>query len=97
MSLHEQAEYGERVREVEPMMSLPPLCCPQMEVLAAKPQLSSRLADLISAKPYSNVIYISPVVRRFKICVRGSRSSHHHPTCETNITLATSEGRLSIQ
>ena len=65
--------------------------------------LYKRLADMISLKrqhPYSTVMgwlrcQLSFAALRSSImCIRGSRSSLHNPVYGTDITLATSEGRV---
>ena len=104
--LHEQAkkiEYGERVREVEHGVFSPLVLSTTGGLSQEAITFYKRLADLIRAKqqkPYSNVMCWLICRLSFAIsimCVRGSRSSHNHPICETNITLTSSEGRLSIQ
>ena len=107
--LHEQAkkrEYGERVREVEHGVFTPLVLSTTGGLGHEAITFYKRLADLISSKqqkPYSNVMcwlrcrLSFAILRSAIMCVRGSRSSHNHPIRETNITLASSEGCLSIQ
>ena len=104
---HEQAkkrEYGERVREVEHGVFTPLVLSTTGSLGREATTFYKRLANLISIKQqvhYSQVMCwlrcrISMAVLRSAIrCVRGSRSSLHRPVCEMNITLASSEGRLT--
>ena len=106
---HEQAkkrEYGERVREVVHGVFTPLVLSTTGSLGREATTFYKHLANLISTKRqvhYSQVMCwlrcrISLAVLRSAImCVRGSRSSLHRPICEMNITLASSEGRLTCQ
>ena len=103
---HEQAkkwEYGQHVREVEHGVFTPLVLSTTGGMGREATTFYKRLADMISQKrqhPYPTVMgwlrcRLSFVSLRSSImCIRGSRSSRHRPVYGSDITLATSEGRV---
>ena len=103
---HEQAkkrEYGQRIREVERGVFTPLVLSTNGGMGREASTFYKRLADLLSQRrqqTYSTVMgwlrcRISFASLRASImCIRGSRSSLHRPIYGSDITLATSEGRV---
>ncbi len=96
-------EYAQRVREVEHGVFTPLVLSATGGMGREAETFYKRLADGISRKEQKAYSIIMGWIRRrlsFAIlrsailCIRGSRSSRHHPVHELNITLAASEGRV---
>ncbi|MCG8626248.1 MAG: hypothetical protein MJE68_30150, partial [Proteobacteria bacterium] len=103
---HEQAkkrEYGQRIREVERGVFTPLVLSTTGGMGREATTFYKRLADMIAQKRQ----HVYPAVmgwlrcrlsfaslRASIMCIRGSRSSFHRPIYGSNITLATSEGRI---
>ena len=104
---HEQEkkrEYNQRVLEVENGVFTPLIFSTSGGMGRESTVFYKRLADYLSRKrdlPYSvtmgwlrcclNFDLLRPAI----LCIRGSRSSKHHPYHEANINLALEEGRLA--
>ena len=105
---HEQdkkRQYGQRIREVEHGVFTPLVCSTTGGMGREAATFYKRLANMLTQKrhqPYSTVIgwlrcrLSFTSIRASIMCIRGSRSSYHHPisTADSNISLATSEGRI---
>ena len=105
---HEQdkkRQYGQRIREVEHGVFTPLVFSTTGGMGREAMTFYKRLADMLTQKrqqPYSTVIgwlrcrLSFASIRASIMCIRGSRSSHHHPiiAADSNISLATSEGRI---
>ena len=95
-------EYAQRVREVEHGVFTPLVLSAMGGMGREAATFYKRLADGISRKKrkeYSVVMgwircLFFAILRSAILCIRGSRSSRHHPVHEINIELATSEGRV---
>ena len=100
---HEQAkkrEYGQRIREVERGVFTPLVLSTTGGMGREATTFYKRLADMIAQKrqhPYPVVMgwlrcrLSFASLRASIMCIRGSRSSFHHPVYGSDITLATSE------
>ena len=95
--------YGQRVREIEHGVFTPLIFSTTGGLGREATTFYKRLADLLSNKrnqPYSIVLswlrcrLSFAMIRSAIMCIRGSRSSVHHPVCDNNITLATAEGSI---
>ena len=105
---HEQdkkRQYGQRIREVEHGVFTPLVFSTTGGMGREAMTFYKRLADMLTQKrhqPYSTVIgwlrcrLSFASIRASIMCIRGSRSSYHHPisAADSNISLATSEGRI---
>ena len=105
---HEQdkkRQYGQRIREVEHGVFTPLVFSTTGGMGREAMTFYKRLADMLTQKrqqPYSTVIgwlrcrLSFTSIRASIMCIRGSRSSHHHPiiAADSNISLATSEGQI---
>ena len=103
---HEQAkkrEYGLRITEVERGVFTPLVLSITGGMGREATTFYKRLADMIAQKrqhPYPVVMgwlrcrLSFASLRASIMCIRGSRSSFHHPVYGSDITLATSEGRV---
>ena len=103
---HEQAkkrEYGQRIREVERDVFTPLVLSTTGGMGREATTFYKRLADMIAQKrqhPYPAVMgwlrcrLSFASLRASIMCIRGSRSSFHRPVYGSDITLATSEGRV---
>ena len=100
----QKKEYAQRVREVEHGVFTPLLLSATGGMGREAATFYKRLADGISRKErkeYSVVMgWIRcrlpfAILRSAILCIRGSRSSRHHPVHEINIELATS-GECSL-
>ena len=103
---HEQAkkrEYGQRIREVERGVFTPLVFSTTGGMGREASTFYKRLADMIAQKrqhPYPAVMgwlrcrLSFASLRASIMCIRGSRSSFHRPIYGSDITLATSEGRI---
>ena len=103
---HEQAkkrEYGQRIREVERGVFTPLVLSTTGGMGREATTFYKLLADMIAQKrqhPYPVVMgwlrcrLSFASLRASIMCIRGSRSSFHHPVYRSDITLATSEGRV---
>ena len=96
-------EYAQRVQEVEHGVFTPLVLSTTGGMGREATTFYKRLADGISRKEQKQYSVVMGWIRcrlSFAIlcsailCIRGSRSSHHRPKHELNITLATSEGRV---
>ena len=96
-------EYTQLVREVEHGVFTPLVLSATGGMGREAATFYKRLADGISRKErkeYSVVMgwirccLSFAILRSTILCIRGSRSSRHHPVHEINIELATSEGRV---
>ena len=95
--------YGQRVREVEHGVFTPLVLSSTGGMGREATTFFKRLADMLShkqQKPYSVVMnwlrcrLSFAALRSSIMCIRGSRSSIHHPIHDADITLATYEGRI---
>ena len=98
--------YDERVREVEHGTFSPLVFSTSGGMGATANVVYKRLASMIAEKqdqPYSRTIQwircrlCFSLLRSAIMCLRGSRSTYHHPTGPDNIELASSEGRISSE
>ena len=96
-------EYTQRAHEVEHGVIIPLVLSATGGMDREAATFYKRLADRISTKEqkqYSVVMgwiccRLSFAIIHFAIlCIRASTSSHHHPSHELNITVATSEGSV---
>ena len=104
---HEAAkkrEYAQRIRDVEHGVFTPIVLSTVGSMGREATIFYKRLADLVAQKqqrPYALVMnwlrcrLSFAILRSAIMCIRGSRSSLHHPICEVDISLAASEGRIS--
>ena len=101
--LTKKREYAQRVRDVKHGVFTPLVLLTTGGMGREAVTLFKRLADGISRKEQkaSSVVMgwircrVSfAILRSAILCIRGSRSSRHHPVCEWNIALATSERRV---
>ena len=103
---HEQAkkrEYGQRIREVERGVFTPLVLSTTGGMGREATTFYKRLADMIAQKRQHTYPAVMgwlrcrlsfASLRASVMCIRGSRSSFHRPSYGSNITLATSEGRV---
>ena len=106
---HEQEkkrEYNQRVLEVEDGVFTPLVFSTSGGMGKESTVFYKRLADSLSRKrdkPYSVTMgwlrccLNFALLRSAILCIRGSRSSRHYPLQESNITLATLEGRVASE
>ena len=96
-------EYAQRVREVEHGVFTPLVLSTMGGMGREAATFYRRLADGISRKERKEYSVIMgwfrcrlsfAILRSAILCIRGSRSSHHRPINELNISLAASEGRV---
>ena len=96
-------EYAQRVHEVEHGVFTPLVLSTTGGMGREAATFYKRLADGISRKEQKQYSVVMgwircrlsfAILRSAILCIRGSRSSHHRPKHELNITLATSEGRV---
>ena len=96
-------EYAQRVQEVEHGVFTPLVLSTTGGMGREATTFYKRLADGISRKEQKQYSVVMgwircrlsfAILRSAILCIRGSRSSHHRPKHELNITLATSEGRV---
>ena len=104
---HEAAkkrEYAQRIRDVEHGVFTPIVLSTVGSMGREATIFYKRLADLVAQKqqrPYALVMnwlrcrLSFAILRSAIMCIRGSRSSLHHPIWEVDISLAASEGRIS--
>ena len=104
---HEQEKkraYDERVREVEHGTFSPLVFSTSGGMGATANVVYKRLTSMLAEKqdqPYSRSIQwircrlCFSLLRSAIMCLRGSRSTYHHPAGPDNIELASSEGRIS--
>ena len=100
----EKRSYNQRVQEVERDVFTPLVFSTSGGMGRECTVFYRRMADLLSRKrdkPYSvkmgwlRCCLNFALLRSAILCIRGSRSSQHHPFQESNITLATVEGRVA--
>ena len=106
---HETAkkrEYNQRVQKVEHGVFTPLVFTTTGSMGKEGTTFYKRLADMLShkqEKPYSVVMgwlrcrLSFAVLRSAIMCIRGTRSSFDHPVNEQNLTLAFSEGQITVQ
>ena len=101
--LIKKREYAQRVREVEHGVFTPLVMSTTGGMGREAATFYRRLADGISRKERKEYSVIMgwlrcrlsfAILRSAILCIRGSRSSHHRPINELNISLAASEGRV---
>ena len=95
--------YGHRIREVERGVFTPLVFSTTGGMGREATVFYKRLASMLALKreqPYSTVMswlrcrLSFALLRSAVMCVRGSRSSFHHPVRDLDITLATAEGSI---
>ena len=96
-------EYAQRVRDIEHGVFTPLIFTTTGGMGREATTFYKRLADTIARKedkPYPNIMawircrLSFAILRSAILCIRGSRSRRHRFVCESDITLAMSEGRV---
>ena len=96
-------EYAQRVRDIEHGVFTPLVFTTTGGMGREATTFYKRLADTIARKedkPYPTIMawircrLSFAILRSAILCIRGSRSRRHRFVCESDITLAMSEGRV---